>query len=105
MKKVQHAYVNTPHLRVITAADFRSLGVEDQERAVWEPKNGHVVEVSDEAAAKLLEVEPGEWRVVDGDPSSDGAPFEPLGSGEDDDETVGTSAASRTSRRRTSSSS
>lgn len=105
MKKVQHAYVNMPHERIITAADFKSLGVEEQGKAVWEPKNRHTVEISDEAAAKLLEIEPGEWRVLDDDAStSDGDAFEPLGSGEDDDETSGTSAASRTTRRRSASS-
>lgn len=105
MKRVQHAYINTPHVRVISASDFKSLGVEDQLKAEWSPENRHVVEISDEAAAKLLEVEPGEWRVLDDDAStSDGEAFEPLGSGEDDDETAGTGTASRTTRRRSTSS-
>lgn len=106
MKKVQHAYVNTPHERVISAADFKSLGVEEQGKAVWEPKNRHIVELTDEAADKLLEVEPGEWRILDGDAStSDGDAFDALGGDEDDDETSGTGAASRTTRRRAASSS
>lgn len=106
MKQVQHAYINTPHVRVITAADFKSLGVEEQGKAEWGPNNRHVVEISDEAAAKLLEVEPGEWRIIEGDAStSDGDAFEPLGDSEDDDETPGTGAASRTTGRRTARSS
>lgn len=105
MKKVQHAYINTPHIRTISAADFKSLGVEEQGKVEWNPGNRHVAELSDEAAAKLLEAEPGEWRVLDSDAStSDGDAFEPLGSGEDDDETSGTGTASRTTRRRATSS-
>lgn len=100
-KQLKHAYVNTPHVRVITAADFKSIGVEDQQKAEWNPGNRHVVEVSDAAADKLVELEPGEWKIVDASSTSDGETFEPLGSGEDDDETSGASGASRTARRRT----
>lgn len=103
--KLKHAYVNTPHVRVIGANDFKSLGVEDQGKVEWNPGNGHVAEVSDEAGAKLLKLEPGEWREVrDDDSTSDGDAFEPLGSDEDDDETAGSSTASRTTRRRSANS-
>lgn len=100
MKTVKHAYVNTPHTRVISAADFKSLGV-DQPKTSWDPSNGHTAEIGDEAAAKLMEIEPGEWKILDDSSTSDGESFEPLGSGEDDDETSGTNTASRTTRQRT----
>lgn len=102
-KIVKHAYVNSPHTRVLSAADFKALGVE-QGKTEWGPGNRHTAEISDEAAAKLLEVEPGEWKIVDDSSTGDGDAFEPLGSDEDDDETASTSTAKRTSGRRTANS-
>lgn len=104
MKKLQHAYVHTPHSRVISASDFKAAGVEDQGKVEWGPSNRHIAEISDEAAAKLLELEPGEWKLVDESTSSGGSTFEPLGSGEDDDETPDSGSSRRTTRQRTSNS-
>lgn len=75
------AYVGTPHSRVIRASDFKSMDVgANDDKVAWEPKNRHVAEVSDEAAAWLLENEAGDWKdvtktdstgdAVDGDSSS-----------------------------------
>lgn len=92
MPKLKHAYAGSPHTRVIRAADFRSLGVEDQDKVEWSPKNKHVAELSEAAATALMELEPGDWELID----ESGTASE---SGGDDDEILGSSGASRTTRR------
>lgn len=75
-------YTGQSHFREVAAADFKSLGVEDQNQVKiarhdiegadnWRNYKTEV-EVSDAAGAKLLELEPTEWAEVTEEGSSDG---------------------------------
>jgi hypothetical protein len=84
------SYVGTPHSRVIRASDFKSMDVgANDDKVSWEPKNKHVAEVSDEAAAWLLENEAGDWKDVTKSGSTgedvDGESSSSSESAEDDD--------------------
>lgn len=108
MPRLKHAYAGTPHRRVINARDFKSVGVDDQEKVEWTPENKHVAEVSEAAATWLTENEPGDWEVLE-EPvallvSSDDEALSSSESGGDDEGTSGSSKASRTTRRSSSNS-
>lgn len=59
MKRVKWAMGSRAHIRTISAADFRSVGVEDQERVSWDETNDFTAEVSDAAAEYLVAKEVG----------------------------------------------
>lgn len=77
MPKVQ--YKGTSHFREITAADWKSVGVEDQGKVVWDrdgtgsphyPGAAQVHEVNDAAWAYLSEKEtPGQFTLVEEAPA------------------------------------
>ncbi len=68
-------YVGGSHYREITKANFKSIGVEDQDKIHVAGRNAKVmlgdhktpdtVEVSEAAATWLLDFERGDWEVVD----------------------------------------
>jgi hypothetical protein len=64
MPKLQHIYAKSPHVRKISKADFASAELR-HDAIEANPKNRHIVEVSDEVADWLLDNEPGDWRRVD----------------------------------------
>lgn len=50
-------YIGTADVRKISAADWRSIGIEEQTQVVWDKSNGFQVSVSEltEAAVKYLD--------------------------------------------------
>jgi hypothetical protein len=81
---------------VISASDFKKLGVEDQKQVSWNPENRHIAELSDAAAQALMDLEPGDWELVDGD-EGDGTSPSSSGSGGEDVETTASSSGSNPS--------
>lgn len=75
MAKIQ--YTGLSHFREITAADWKSVGVEDQNKTVWERDAETVLDVSDAAAEYLLKKEPkGDFKVIEDDEPEEVAPIE-----------------------------
>ncbi len=73
MAKVK--YIGTSNFREITAADWKSVGVEGQETAVWDRDDtrlrkgaSQIVELNDAALAYLQESEKGAFEVVEDKP-------------------------------------
>jgi len=102
MPNVKHEYAGSPNRRIITAADFRSVGVEDQVRSEWLPENDHIVQVSQAAADYLLQHETG-FSITDETPRGaiSDTPEEGEGtseSGDDANTSTRTSRASRSAR-------
>lgn len=62
MARVQ--YVGTSNFREITNADWKSIGVEDQGKVVWDRDKKEVHEISDAAWAWLNENEKGDYKLV-----------------------------------------
>lgn len=62
-------YVGTADRRVIEAKDWKSIGVEDQGKVVWDEKNKFAVPVSDlqDGAVKHLEEDGSGFAIVDAD--------------------------------------
>lgn len=99
MKVLKHVYAGTPHTRQISAADFKSLGVEGQKQVSWSPANQHTAELDDAAAQRLMDAEPGDWELVEGD-DSDGDASRLSGDSEENAGSSGSSSASNASARR-----
>lgn len=97
---LKHSYSGSPHVRVISAKDFTALGASGQERTVWNPANRHTAEVSDEAGQKLMDAEPGDWELVEGDSTGGGSSSISSESGEDDEEITDTGDASNPTSKR-----
>lgn len=85
MPKVR--YIGTSNIREITAADWKSIGVEGQKKVTWDRDKKEAHDISDEALAWLEENEPGSYEVVTDDPVTPDQPlFPPIPpSGEDDE--------------------
>lgn len=57
MKTIRYGLAVVHAARIITAADFKSVDVEDQGKVTWDASNGFTAEVSDAAAEYLLSKE------------------------------------------------
>lgn len=67
MPKIQ--YTGLSHIREISNADFKSVGVEDQNKCKWVRDERTVLDVSEAAATYLLEQEPkGEFTLIEDEP-------------------------------------
>lgn len=84
MPRVQ--YVGTSHYREFTAADWKNVGVEDQDKVVFDRDNrggdgvhsgrslAQVHEVSEAAAQYLMEKEPkGDFKLIEDEPADPAA--------------------------------
>lgn len=85
--KLKHAYAGSQNVRRVTSADFKSVGLENSV-VEWNPKNGHVAEVTDEAGQWLLDNEPGDWELVESLTSVEGESSSTSGSRTDDEGTT-----------------
>src|SRR5688500_5360281 len=81
-KTLKHAYAGTPHRRVINAGDPNLKEFAGHKKTEWNPGNNHTAEVADEVGQWLLDNEPGDWELVDGD---DGDASSSSSSGDDED--------------------
>lgn len=73
--KVNLKYKGASHYREVSAADFKSLGVEDQGKIRVAGESAlvrnhdydtpQVVEVSEDAADALLDIEPDDWEITE----------------------------------------
>lgn len=71
MPKVRYSrYSGTRHIREIDASAWRQVGVEDQNKVVWDPSNDHTADVSNAAAKHLLDKEDG-FELVDAKASAE----------------------------------
>ncbi len=110
---VQLKYTEPNTTRSISKADFGKLGVEDQGAVKWDESNDFIAEVSDEAARRLLETHPEQFKAAtdselkalgeDDDESTSDASESPDApeSGEVSPGAVGRTTGGRTSRRST----
>jgi len=55
----------TSDARSITESDWKSLGIEDQGKVVWDKSNKFTAEVSDAAAEWLVQDDPEHMKILD----------------------------------------